>query len=139
MHHFLYSTDISSRKCFTFWNAMKQEGKLSLVDSIDKEINNHEEVGHWWIVHHNTLTNMERPMKEIWYFKRKQKPDGHLLKHKYWLCDRGGMQQWGGSYWETYSPVVNMISIRLILAISKIYNLDSKDIDFALASPQTYL
>ena len=49
------------------------------------------------------------------------------------------MQQWGDSYWETYSPVVNMLNVRLILAISKIHNPDSKAIDFVLAFPQADL
>ena len=46
------------------------------------------------------------------------------------------MQQWGDSYLETYSPVANMLSVRLILAIAKIHNIDSKSIDFVLAFPQ---
>jgi hypothetical protein len=49
------------------------------------------------------------------------------------------MQQWGDNYWETYSPVVNMLSVRLILAIAKIHKLDSKAIDFVLAFPQADL
>ena len=49
------------------------------------------------------------------------------------------MQQWGDSYWETYSPVVNMLSVRLILAIAKLHNLDSKAIDFVFAFPQADL
>ena len=49
------------------------------------------------------------------------------------------MQQWGDSYLETYSPVVNMLSVRLILVIAKLHNLDSKAIDFVLAFPQAYL
>ena len=49
------------------------------------------------------------------------------------------MQQWGDKYWETYSPVVNMLTVCLILAISKIHNLDSKYIDFVLAFPQADL
>ena len=49
------------------------------------------------------------------------------------------MQQWGGSYWETYSPVVNMLNVCLILAISKIRNLDSKSIDFVFAFLQADL
>ena len=49
------------------------------------------------------------------------------------------MQQWGDRYWETYSPVVNMLSVRLILAIAKLHNLNSKAIDFVLAFPQEYL
>ena len=49
------------------------------------------------------------------------------------------MQQWGDSNWEIYSPVVNMLSVRLILEISKLHNLDSKAIDFVLAFPQADL
>ena len=49
------------------------------------------------------------------------------------------MQKWGDNYWETYFPVVNMLSVRLLLSIAKIYNLESKDIDFALAFPQADL
>ena len=49
------------------------------------------------------------------------------------------MQQWGDSYWETYSPVVNILTVRLILAIAKIHNLDSKAIDFVLAFHQAGL
>ena len=49
------------------------------------------------------------------------------------------MQQWGGSYWEIYSPVVNILTVRLILAIYKIHSLDSKAIYFVLAFTQTYL
>jgi hypothetical protein len=49
------------------------------------------------------------------------------------------MQKWGDNYWETYSPVVNMLSLRLLLSIAKIYNLDSKAIDFVLAFPQAKL
>ena len=49
------------------------------------------------------------------------------------------MQKWGDSYWEKYSPVVNMMSVRLILAIAKLHNLDPKAIDFVLAFPQVDL
>ena len=49
------------------------------------------------------------------------------------------MQQWGNSYWETYSPVVKMLTFRLILAITKIQDLYSKSINFVLAFPQANL
>jgi Reverse transcriptase (RNA-dependent DNA polymerase). len=38
-----------------------------------------------------------------------------------------------------YSPVVNWISVRALLAISKIHNLPTKSIDFVLAFPQAEL
>ena len=118
---------------------MKQDEKLDFVDAMEKEISDHKKGGHWSIVHRNTLPNKVRPIKAIWSFKRIRKPDGELLKHKARLCAHGGMQQWGDSYWETYYPVVNMLSVRLILAISKLHNLDSKAIYFVLAFPQAYL
>jgi hypothetical protein len=49
------------------------------------------------------------------------------------------MQTWGQNYWETYAPVVNWASVRLILAIAKIHGLSSKSIDFVLAFPQADL
>ena len=47
------------------------------------------------------------------------------------------MQQWGQHYWETYYSVVNMISVKLLLVLSKTHNFDSKSIDFVLAFPQS--
>ncbi len=38
-----------------------------------------------------------------------------------------------------YSPVVNMVTVRLILLLTRIYKLDSKAIDFVLAFPQAKL
>jgi hypothetical protein len=49
------------------------------------------------------------------------------------------MQQWCVSYWETYSPMVNMLMVRLLLALCNIHGLESKSIDFILAFPQAYL
>ena len=112
---------------------------MSFVDAMEKEILDHKNGKHWSIVHRNTLPNKEWPIKAIWYFKRKRNTDGEILKQKARLCVHGRIQQWGDSYWETHSPVVNMLTVRLILAIANIHNIDSKAIDFVLAFPQAYL
>jgi hypothetical protein len=49
------------------------------------------------------------------------------------------MQTWGQNNWETYAPVVNWASVRLILAIAKIHGLSSKSINFVLVFPQADL
>jgi hypothetical protein len=49
------------------------------------------------------------------------------------------MQQWGDSYWKTYSPIVNMLAVCLLLALCNIHGLESKTIDFILAFPQADL
>ena len=80
-----------------------------------------------------------KTIRAIWSFKRKRFPDGRLNKHKARICAHGGMQQWGENYWETYSPVVNMISVKLLLVIAKLHGHISKSIDFVLAFPQAEL
>ena len=82
-----------------------------------------------------------KTIMSIWSFKRKRFPDGTLNKHKVRLCAHGGMQQWGVSYWETYSPVVNinMLTVCLLLALCNIHRLHSKSSDFVLAFPQANL
>ncbi len=61
-----------------------------------------------------------KTIMSIWSFKRKRYPDGTLNKHKARLCAHGGMQTWGQNYWETYAPVVNWTSVRVLFAVSKI-------------------
>ena len=68
----MYSTDISSNECFTFSQAMKQDDKLSFVEAMEKEINDHESRSHWSIVHRDTIPAKAKPIKAIWSFKRKE-------------------------------------------------------------------
>jgi hypothetical protein len=108
--------------------AMKQADKLDFVTAMEKKVQDHESWEHWVIERRSVLPTGAKPIKAIWSFKCKRRPDGSLLKHKARLkarlCAHGGMQTWGDNYWETYSPVVNMISVRLLLCLSKIFNLD---------------
>ena len=99
IHHFLYSTDITTNETFKFRESMKQEDRLSFVDATEKETHDHEEGGPWNVVHRNTIPNKARPIKSIWSFKRRHKPYGEILNHKSCLCAHGGMQKWGDSYW----------------------------------------
>ena len=49
------------------------------------------------------------------------------------------MQTWGVNYWETYAPTVNWISVRFLLIIAEILQLETQAIDFVLAFPQADL
>jgi hypothetical protein len=46
------------------------------------------------------------------------------------------MQIHGENFWDTYAPVVNWISIRIMLTLSVIHKLYTTSIDFTLAFPQ---
>ena len=90
---------------------------------------------HWRLVPRKQI-GKAKTLKAIWAFKHKRPQDGSLLKHKARLNAHGGMQIYGETYWDTYAPVVNWISIRMMLTLSIIHNLYTTSIDFTLAFPQ---
>jgi hypothetical protein len=139
IHFWSFSTEVSSNEVFTYKEAITQEDAHLIVEAMQKEVTDHELRNHWTIVHCSTVPITPKPIQAIWSFKRKQRPDGTLGKHKARLCAHGRMQQWGTNYWETYSPVVNMVTVCLILLLAQIYKLDSKAIDFVLAFLQAEL
>ena len=62
---------------------MKQEDKLSIIDTMEKDINEHKKGGPWLINHRDTLPNKAWTIETTLSLKRKQKQDGMLLKYKY--------------------------------------------------------
>ena len=139
LHNYALATELGNNEVFTFTQAMRQDDRALFIEAMMKEVEDHEKREHWALVLRATIPKGVKTIQAIWSFKRKRFPDGTLNKHKARLCAHGGMQQWGENYWETYSPVVNMLSVRLILAIAHIHKLDSKSIDFVLAFPQAEL
>ncbi len=138
--HFLsLSTDESSNEAFTYKEAMTQEDAHLFVEAMQKEVADYEFQNHWTIVHCSTVPRTTKPIQAIWSFKRKQHPDVTLVKHKCRLCAHGRMQKWGTNYWETYSPVVNMVTVCLILLLARIYKHYLKAIGFILAFLQAEL
>ena len=114
---------------------LKQEDASSFVAAMVKEVKDHESQGHWEFIPRSQKPSGVKTILAIWSFKRKRFPDGCLNKHKACLCAHGGMQTWGVNYWETYAPTVNWISVRFLLVVAEILNLDTKAIDFVLAFP----
>lgn len=90
-----------------------------------KETREHKSPEHWKVVKKSEMPIGKKLIQAIWSFKHKCFPNGSLNKHKACLCAHGGMQQWGVNYWETYAPVVNWISIRFLLILSEVLQLDT--------------
>ena len=61
------------------------------------------------------------------------KPDGSIDKYKAKLVVKGYRQTEGVDYFDTYSPVTRITSIRMLIAIAALYNLEMHQMDVQTA------
>ncbi|KAL7464856.1 hypothetical protein ACHAXS_005184 [Conticribra weissflogii] len=139
MHHMVLTAGKENNECYTYYEMLRQEDAKDFIQAMIVETREHESRRHWDVVAKTSMPAGTKPIQAIWSFKRKRFPDGSLNKHKARLCAHGGMQQWGINYWETYAPVVNWISVRFLLILSEVLQLNTRAIDFVLAFPQADL
>ena len=90
------------------------------------------------IMKHDTWDLVElppdrRPVTCKWVFNVKQKADGSIDRYEARLVARGFTQAEGINYHETFSPVVKMTSIRVLLAITAIRDLELHQMDVKTA------
>ena len=139
IHHMVLAAGKSNNECYTFREMLKEDDSAQFIEAMNVEVAAHEKNEHWVVRTRSSLPIGTKTIQAIWSYKRKRFPDGMINKYKARLCAHGGMQQWGINYWETYAPVVNWISVRFLLVLSQIMDLDSRAIDFVLAFPQAEL
>ena len=60
-----------------------------------------------------------KPLSFKWEFKRKRKVDGSIEKYEARLVIKGYKQTEGLSYFDTYSQMTRINSIRMVLAITR--------------------
>ncbi len=67
---------------------------------------------------------------------QKRYVDGSLKKHKARLCAGGHQQEYGVNFFDTYSPVVQWMTVCLMLVLTLIDGLHTRQIDVVLAFPK---
>ena len=74
-----------------------------------------------------------KPLGYKWIFKRELKDDGTIDKYKARIVVKGFRQKEGLDYFDTYSPVTRITSIRLLIALAAVYDLQIHQMDVKTA------
>ncbi|CAJ1961247.1 unnamed protein product [Cylindrotheca closterium] len=72
-------------------------------------------------------------LPSTWAFKCKRYPDGSVRKLKARFCVRGDRQIQDVDFHETWAPVVNWNTVRLMLILSQVLGLSTKQVDYTTA------
>ncbi|PHU14405.1 Calcineurin B-like protein 4 [Capsicum chinense] len=114
----------------TFKEAMSSSDSSFWKEAVNSEIdlilNNHT----WELV---DLLPGNKPLGSKWIFKRKMKADGTIDKYKARLVVKGFKQKEGLDYFDTYSPVTRITSIRMLIALAAVYDLQIHQMDIKTA------
>jgi hypothetical protein len=100
--------------CPKLFQAMNVEFAEQYLEAMKKKIQTLIAQKTWKTVPRSEAT---RVIKSTWVFKLKWLPAGSASKFKARYCVRGGMQQEGVDYFETYAPVVKCSTIRMLLTL----------------------
>ena len=115
----------------TWWQAMNGPYAEEFWKAAQLEIETLEKINAWTVVPRtDDITNV---LPSTWAFKVKRYPDGNVKKFKGRFCARGDKQIQGVDFFETYSPVVQWTTIRLMLVLECILGLCSKQGDITCA------
>ena len=70
-----------------------------------------------------------KPIECKWIFKKKMDMEGNVITYKARLVDKGYRQKQGVDYDETFSPIVMLKSIRILLVIDAHYDYEICQMD----------
>ena len=108
-------------------------------DAMLKEIRTLEKMGTWKTILRSSVPANKRVIKSTWAFRLKRSPDGTPTKYKARFCVRGDMEVKGVDYFESYSPVVQWSTVRLLLIMSIVHGMHTRQVDYVNAFAQAPL
>ena len=130
---------VSSKKednpdLFSYDQAMNSEHRNEWINAAAKEIKQLEDLDCWDEIPLEKAKSKVLP--GTWVFKVKRAPDGSFKKFKARYCIRGDLQE--GDF-DTFAPVVQFSSVRILLVWSLLLNWTTCSIDFSNAFIQAEL
>ena len=110
--------------------AVASDDAVKWHEAMNTELRSHEQNKTWTLKPRN---NISRTIGSRWVFAKKRDHNGAVVRYKARLVAKGSKQNYGVDFFETYSPVANIYSIRIILAVCAEcdYQMEQLDIDTA--------
>ena len=128
---FLKAKSEASKEDNPSWRqAMNGPFKEEYWEAACKEVETLQSMEAWEVVDKEDGMNV---IQSIWAFKLKRFPDGLIKKFKARFCARGDQQLEGIDFFETYAPVVQWTSVRMMLILEILMKLKSKQGDVTAA------
>jgi len=123
----------------TLQQAMRSPDWDEWRESLNKEIKTLTEMGTWTVVPRSVATAKgAKVIKSTWALRIKRNPMGFMTKRKSRLCVRGDLET-PEDYGESFSPVVQWSSVRLMLILSIVHGLHTRQVDYVNAFAQADL
>ncbi len=122
-----------------YHQAMSSSEYREWQDAMVKEIRMLETMGTWKKIPRASVPANKRVIKSTWAFRLKRSPDGTPTKYKARFCVRGDMEIKGVDYFESYSPVVQWSTVRLLLIMSIVHGMHTRQVDYVNAFAQAPL
>ncbi|MCO5580381.1 hypothetical protein L7F22_034248 [Adiantum nelumboides] len=98
--------------------------------AMESELSSLQSNNTWSLV---PLPHGRQPISSKWVLRRKLHPDGSVARYKARLVARGFSQIPGLDYTDTFSPVLRMSSLRLLLALAASFDLELYHLDVQTA------
>jgi hypothetical protein len=131
----IYAAPISDPDTLSYQEAMRATDNDEFKQAAKKEIADLVKQGTWKVVKKSEAKGKILP--GIWVFRRKRHPgSGEITKYKGRYTVRGDLQE---GVFDTFAPVVQWSTIRMLMAVSLKYGYHTRSIDFSSAFVQAKL
>jgi hypothetical protein len=117
----------------------RQVDARKFIDAKRPEIEGLMDINTFEFIHKTKLPAKTRYLDLIWTYQQKLRPDGSLKKYKVRLCVNGSRQIQGIHYTESFAPMLQWSTMRMVNTLTAIHNLKGKQIDFTQAFLYTKL
>ena len=131
MHPFALATKADAADNPTWEQAMNRPDSAGYWEACKKELNTLADKKNGWdVVERQPWMNI---LPSTWAFRCKRYSDGSVRKLKARFCARGDKQVEGVDYFDTFAPVINWTTVRLMLILTLILNLSTCQVDYTAA------